>query len=233
MTAPTSSSGWPNRCSGMRRASSTTRGWEKNGAFPSVRKKPGAIALAAIPFWPELDRERAHQGLEPTLRRDIGRIALKRPRPHHRGDEDEPPLAERRHVPRGHARELVLGHQIDLDQTAEVLGRDLLQSPAVAHRRVVDEAVQAAVLRHDRAHRRRPRAQIGDVEGSGKRVRNAVSDLVGPRRIAPVDPDRGPGRRHAARDREPEPPSRAGDQHDAPRQRETLDPRSLVHASPG
>ena len=52
MTAPTSSSGWPNRRSGMRVASSTTRGWEKNGAFPSVRKNPGAIALTPMPFGP-------------------------------------------------------------------------------------------------------------------------------------------------------------------------------------
>ena len=232
MTAPTSSSGWPNRRSGMRFASSTTRGWEKNGAFPSVRKNPGAIALAAIPFWPS-STARAHEGLEPALRGHVGRIALKRPRPHHRGDEDEPPLAAGRHVPRGRARELVLRHQVGLHQAAEVVGRDVLQGPAVADRRIVDEAIEAAATGHDRGHRLRPRARIGDVEGGGEGVRNTVRDLAGPRRVAPVDPDRGAGRRHAARDGEPEPSGRAGDQHDAPRQREALDPRRLVHVSPG
>ena len=216
----------------MRRASSTTRGWEKNGAFPSVRKNPGAIALAAIPLGPSSTAS-AHQGLEPALRGHVGRIALKRPRAHHRADEDEPPLAAGRHVPRGHARELVLRHQVGLDQTAEVLGRDLLQGPAVTHRRVVDEAVEATVPGHERAHRRRRRAQVGDVEGSGEGVRNAARDLLGPRRVAPVDPDRGAGRRHAPRDRQPQPARRAGDQRHAPRQREALDPRSLVHAVPG
>jgi hypothetical protein len=136
-------------------------------------------------------------------------------------------------VPRGHAGELVLRDQVGLHQAAEVVGRDVLESPAVTHRRVVDEAVEAAVPGDDAGHRVRSRAQIGDVEGGGEGVRNAVRDLAGPRRVAPVDPDRGAGRRHAARDREPEPSRRAGDQHDAPRQREALDSRRLVHAWPG
>ena len=36
----------------MRRASSTARGCAKKAAFTSVRKNPGAVALAAIPFSP-------------------------------------------------------------------------------------------------------------------------------------------------------------------------------------
>jgi len=38
----------------MRRASSTARGCAKKAAFTSVRKNPGAVALAAIPFSPSL-----------------------------------------------------------------------------------------------------------------------------------------------------------------------------------
>src|SRR2546426_901182 len=102
----------------MRRASSAMRGWEKNGAFRSVRKNPGAIALAVTPFSPSSTASARISASSPTLW------------PHHRADEHEPPLASRRHVPRGHAGELVLRHQVGLDQAAEVLGRDVLQGPA-------------------------------------------------------------------------------------------------------
>ena len=173
MAAPTSSSGRPKRRSGMRRASSTMRGWAKNGVFTSVRKKPGRDRVGRDALLSELHRERAHQRLEPALRGDIGRVALERLRPHHRADEDEPPLPARRHVPRGHAGELVLRHQVGLDQTAEVVGRDVLEPPAVAHRGVVDEAIEPAVPRDDRVDGRRRGRQVGDVERRGERVRDA------------------------------------------------------------
>ena len=53
----------------------------------------------------------------------------------------------------------------------------------------------------------------------------ALRDLVGPPRIAAVDPDDRAGRSQAARDLEPEPAGRAGDQRDAPGEREAFEPR--------
>src|SRR3989442_2368179 len=46
--------------------------------------------------------------------------------------------------------------------------------------RVVDETIEMVVARHDLVDGRRRRAQIGDVERRGKRVRDALGDLAGP-----------------------------------------------------
>jgi len=130
-------------------------------------------------------------------------------------------------VPRGHAGELVLRHQVGLDQAAEVLGRDVLQRPAIAHGRVVDEAIETAVARHDLVDSRRRSSEIGDVERRGEGVRNALRDLTRALRLAAVDPDHGAGRRHPARDLEPQPSRRAGDQRDTTGQREAFESRTI------
>jgi len=73
-------------------------------------------------------------------------------------------------------------------------------------------------------------AQIGDVEGGGEGLGNALGDLAGPLGVAAIDPDHRARRRHAARDLEPEPAGGAGNQGDAPRQGEALEPRGCVGA---
>ena len=122
---------------------------------------------------------------------------------------------------------LVLRHQVRLDETTEVVGRDLLQGPAITHGRVVDEAIETAVARHDLVDGRRRGFEIGDVERHREGVRNVLGDLAGALGVAPIDPDHGAGRRHAPRDLEPQPARRAGDQSDAAGQRETFESRTI------
>jgi hypothetical protein len=133
-------------------------------------------------------------------------------------------------VPRGHARQLVLCHQIGFEHAAEVPGGNILKRPPIAHRRIVDEAIEATVPGHDRVDGHRRARQVGDVEGSGEGTGNGARDLAGTGRVAPIDAGGGAGRRHPARDLEPETSRRAGDQHDAPGQREAFEsPRLPLH----
>src|SRR5439155_505338 len=70
---------------------------------------------------------------------------------------------------------------------------------------------------------------VGPAEAPQRDATRQLGDarLAGPLGITPVDPDHGAGRRHAARDLEPQPACRARDQHDAPGQREAFEPGGI------
>ena len=91
-------------------------------------------------------------------------------------------------------------------------------------RGVVDEDVDAAQLCHDTLGHRLDGAAVGDVDLDGDGAPAAGRDLLGDPvalRFRPAD-DGGAGRRQGRADTRPETASAAGDDGDAPRQREGI-----------
>ncbi len=88
--------------------------------------------------------------LSPAFAAAVDRIAPGRSPAGDRRHRDEPSLAPRQHEPHRLAREDEAGDEVGLDERAHLVVAELEQRLTVARPDIVDQNVEAAVLRRDR-----------------------------------------------------------------------------------
>ena len=165
---------------------------------------------------PEVDRHALGQHLHRTLAGRVGRDAGAAQLALHRADVDDAAAPARHHALRHRLADDEHAVDIGAHQLLPVGEREFVEGRAALQAGVVDEHVDGADLFLDRRHRGAHGGHIADVEGTCMDLQALArqQQLCGgqPRRVAPVQHQRGAGLAEPARQREADARRRAGDQ---------------------
>ena len=181
----------------------------------------------------ELRRQRPHHAGQALLGRRIDGVARAREFAHHGRDGDQPAAALAHHALGRELGQQQAGHQVGVDQFADLGGRGVGQRFAVARAHVVDQDVQPAMLGVDAGESLRHGGIVGHVEGQRMRVQPVAPERVGGRlgrgRIAAVDQHARATAGQRPRDAQTQPTGRSGHQRDLAAEFEVAQIRQGIH----
>ena len=141
---------------------------------------PGRDGIDRDPVLGELERHRLRQAAEPVLGGGVGRRSAQRDVLVDRGDVDDPSSdVALHHQPGGGLCGEERADEVDVEHVAKLIQRHVEKGRGGPAPRAVDENVEAAESRGERAYRRLHRSRVGQIEVAHDRVPAVRADLLG------------------------------------------------------